>query len=489
MSSAGREHFVLKAKNKSFQRNLLLSIGGVFLLFAICFSVYQYQREKEYKIDILHSRLQMYNYEMVQTLGEDSLISSQLFRDYVARHQMEGLRVSVIDREGRVVLDSYDTNVDSLGNHLQRTEIQQALHEGNGYDIKRVSQSTHETYFYSATRFGNVIVRAAVPYSAELTRSLQADNTYIYFAGVLTLLLGIVLYYITHRISRHIGYLREFAMKAEEGEELDHELERRLPDDELGDISHTIIMLYWKLRHSEEDKVRIKRQLTQNAAHELKTPAASIHGYLESVLDHPDMPEDKKKHFLERCYAQSERMSKLLLDMSALTKLDEMDDNKSKSRREYRPVNVLQVLQSVIDDTSLQLQDKGITPSLQVPQHVEVLGDQSLIYSIFRNLFDNAIAYATGASRLAIVCNEIDTEGRHFYEFLVSDNGPGVEPQHLDHLFERFYRVDKGRSRKLGGTGLGLAIVKNAVAAHGGTATALSTPGGGLTIRFTLARF
>ena len=489
LSSAGREHFVLKAKNKSFQRNLLLSIGGVFLLFAICFSVYQYQREKEYKIDILHSRLQMYNYEMVQTLGEDSLISSQLFRDYVARHQMEGLRVSVIDREGRVVLDSYDTNVDSLGNHLLRTEIQQALHEGNGYDIKRVSRSTHETYFYSATRFGNVIVRAAVPYSAELTRSLQADNTYIYFAGVLTLLLGIVLYYITHRISRHIGYLREFAMKAEEGEELDHELERRLPDDELGDISHTIIMLYWKLRHSEEDKVRIKRQLTQNAAHELKTPAASIHGYLESVLDHPDMPEDKKKHFLERCYAQSERMSKLLLDMSALTKLDEMDDNKSKSRREYRPVNVLQVLQSVIDDTSLQLQDKGITPSLQVPQHVEVLGDQSLIYSIFRNLFDNAIAYATGASRLAIVCNEIDTEGRHFYEFLVSDNGPGVEPQHLDHLFERFYRVDKGRSRKLGGTGLGLAIVKNAVAAHGGTATALSTPGGGLTIRFTLARF
>ena len=489
MSSAGREHFVLKAKNKSFQRNLLLSIGGVFLLFAICFSVYQYQREKEYKIDILHSRLQMYNYEMVQTLGEDSLISSQLFRDYVARHQMEGLRVSVIDREGWVVLDSYDTNVDSLGNHLQRTEIQQALHEGNGYDIKRVSQSTHETYFYSATRFGNVIVRAAVPYSAELTRSLQADNTYIYFAGVLTLLLGIVLYYITHRISRHIGYLREFAMKAEEGEELDHELERRLPDDELGDISHTIIMLYWKLRHSEEDKVRIKRQLTQNAAHELKTPAASIHGYLESVLDHPDMPEDKKKHFLERCYAQSERMSKLLLDMSALTKLDEMDDNKSKSRREYRPVNVLQVLQSVIDDTSLQLQDKGITPSLQVPQHVEVLGDQSLIYSIFRNLFDNAIAYATGASRLAIVCNEIDTEGCHFYEFLVSDNGPGVEPQHLDHLFERFYRVDKGRSRKLGGTGFGLAIVKNAVAAHGGTATALSTPGGGLTVRFTLARF
>jgi signal transduction histidine kinase len=451
LDSAEREHFAPKAKSKSFQRNLLLSIGGVFLLFAVCFSVYQYQREKVYKIDILHSRLQMYNYEMVQTLGEDSLTSSRLFRDYVERHSMEGLRVSIIDRNGRVILDSYEPQVDSLGNHLQRVEIRQALHNGNGYDIKRLSQSTHETYFYSATRFGNAIVRAAVPYSAELTRSLQADNTYIYFAIALTLLLGVVLY---------LGTLR---------------------------ISNTIIMLYWKLRHSEEDKVRIKRQLTQNAAHELKTPAASIHGYLESILDHPDMPEDKKKHFLERCYAQSERMSKLLLDMSALTKLDEMDD--SHSRADYHQVNVLQVIQSALDDTALQLHDKGITPSLQVPRHVEVQGDASLLYSIFRNLIDNAIAYATGASRLAIVCKETESEGRHFYEFLVSDNGSGVEPQHLDHLFERFYRIDKGRSRKLGGTGLGLAIVKNAVAVHGGTATAMLTPGGGLTIRFTLARF
>ena len=477
-----------KSRSKSFQRDLLLSLGGVFLLFAVCFSIYQYQREKAYKIDILHSRLQMYNYEMVQTLGEDSLTNSQLFHDYVARHQIEGLRVSLIDKEGRVIQDSYDTHIDSLDNHLQRTEIQQALHEGNGYDIKRVSQSTHETYFYSATRFEHVIVRAAVPYSAELTRSLQADNTYIYFAAALTLLLGIVLYHITHRISRHIGYLREFAVKAEVGEELDHELERRLPDDELGDISHTIIMLYWKLRHSEEDKVRIKRQLTQNAAHELKTPAASIHGYLESILDNPDMPEDKKKHFLERCYAQSERMNKLLLDMTALTKLDDMDDNRSRVRQDYRQVNVLQVVQNVLDDTALQLQEKGIATSLQMPKHVEVLGDQSLLYSIFRNLIDNAIAYA-GASTLTLVCNEVEKEGRHYYEFLVSDNGIGVEPSHLEHLFERFYRVDKGRSRKLGGTGLGLAIVKNAVAAHGGQATACATPGGGLTIKFTLARF
>ena len=195
--------------------------------------------------------------------------------------------------------------------------------------------------------------------------------------------------------------------------------------------------------------------------------------------------------------SRGKRMSKLLQDMSALTKLDEMDDR--HSRENYHQVNVLQVIQNVLDDTALQLHDKGITPSLQVPRqmvngqwsmvNVELLGDASLLYSIFRNLIDNVIAYAIGASRLDIVCNETESEGRHFYEFLVSDNGPGVEPKHLDHLFERFYHIDKGRSRKLGGTGLGLAIVKNAVAAHGGTTTAQLTPGGGLTIRFTLARF
>lgn len=476
-------------RSKSFQKNLFMSIGGIFILFAVCFSVYQYQREKEYKIDILHSRLQMFNYEMMQSLGEEGLLSNTQFHEFTSRHSIDGLRVTIINDDGRVLQDNDYNNTDSLSNHLLRHEVQQALNKGNGYDIKRQSQSTHETYFYSATRFDHLIIRSAVPYSAELTESLKADNTFIYFTIILTLLLGVALYLNTHRISRHIGYLKQFAHKAEEGEELDHELEQRLPNDELGDISHTIITLFWKLRHSEADKQRIKRQLTQNAAHELKTPAASIYGYLESILDNPQMDADKRQHFLERCYAQSERMNKLLLDMSTLTKLDEMEVGNLNTNHEFHQINVLQIIQNVIDDTSLQMQEKGITPTLNTPDHIELLGDASLIYSIFRNLIDNTIAYAIGATSLSITCIETNQNGKHFYDFTVSDDGQGVEPNHLPHLFERFYRIDKGRSRKLGGTGLGLAIVKNAVAAHKGTTTACLTPGGGLTIRFTLARF
>ena len=469
-------------KSKSFQKNLFFSIGGIFLLFAVCFSVYQYQREKEYKIDILHSRLQMYNYELMQSLGEQGILCDSLFESYTQSLSIDKMRVTIIDTNGLVLQDNNYQGIDSLPNHLKRVEVQEALAQGNGYDIKRTSESTHETYFYSATRFGDLVVRSAVPYSAELTESLKADNTFIYFTIALTLLLAIALYLNTRRISRHIGHLREFAIKAEEGKELDHELERRLPDDELGEISHTIITLYWKLRHSEEDKLRLKRQLTQNAAHELKTPAASIHGYLESILDHPDMPQDKRQHFLERCYAQSERMSKLLMDMSQLTRLDEMPTSLSINKENNNAIDIVPIIYNVLEDTALQLKDKGIEPVVELPASIIISSPfaepESLIYSLFRNLVDNALAYATGATRILITYDN--------GEFSVADNGVGVPPQHLPYLFERFYRVDKGRSRKLGGTGLGLAIVKNTVVALGGTITALPTPGGGLTVKFTL---
>ncbi len=478
-------------RNKSFAKNLLLSIGGIFILFVICINLYQYSREKAYKTDNMHARLQMYNYEMAQDLGEDSILNAYAFTKYVQRHHYQGLRVTIIDLKGNVLLDSQKANTDSMANHLQRREVQQAIAMDNGYDIKRTSKSTHETYFYSATRIGDIIIRSAVPYSSTLTESLKPNYTYLYFTILLTILFGMALYYNTTRIGRHIGYLRQFAKQAEEGMELDHKLEQRLPDDELGDISHTIIALFWKLRHAEEDKLRIKRQLTQNAAHELKTPVASIHGYLESILENPDMPAEKRQHFLERCHAQSKRMSKLLLDMAALTKLDEkkIENTESQTVEKQKQVDVAILIHNALDDTALELQSHHITPSVQIPKKIIVSGDPSLIYSIIRNLIDNTIAYATGANKLKIVCVEIEDNEIPFYEFTFSDNGVGVTPPHLSHLFERFYRVDAGRSRKLGGTGLGLAIVKNAVAAHRGTVSAEITPGGGLTIRFTLARF
>lgn len=471
-------------RNKSFQRNLFFSIVSIFILFVVCFGIYQHQREKVYKIDFLNTRLQMFNYKTMRSLGEQGILCDSTFLAYTKAHSIEGMRVTVIDTNGKVLQDSDDNKIDSLSNHLKRHEVQKALIHGSGYDIKRTSETTHETYFYSATKFKNLIIRTAVPYSTELTEFLQTDYSYIYYTIFLTFLLVIVLYWNTSRISRHIEHLREFAIKAEKGEKLDHELERRLPNDELGDISHTIITLYWKLRHSEEDKARIKRQLTQNAAHELKTPAMSIHGYIESILDNPNMSAEKRQHFLERCYTQSERLNKLLMDMAQLTRLEDTPTLSSEDTKKISNVDIVPIIKNVLDDTALQLNEKGIQSIVSLPDKIIIPSPltepEEVLYSVFRNLVDNTIFYATGATKINITYND--------GKFSFSDDGIGVEPKHLPYLFERFYRVDKGRSRKMGGTGLGLAIVKNAITAHGGTISAHTTPGGGLTIKFAFSK-
>ena len=120
----------------------------------------------------------------------------------------------------------------------------------------------------------------------------------------------------------------------------------------------------------------------------------------------------------------------------------------------------------------------------RLPAHICVRGNMSLLYSVLRNLTDNAIAYAGVGTTITLTAHE---EGE-WWHFTFSDNGVGVGAEHLPRLFERFYRVDKGRSRKMGGTGLGLAIVKNAVLLHGGTITASNNPEGGLRFDFTLAK-
>jgi signal transduction histidine kinase len=238
------------------------------------------------------------------------------------------------------------------------------------------------------------------------------------------------------------------------------------------------VSMYDKLRDSEEDKIRLKRQLTQNVAHELKTPVSSIQGYLETIVSNPDIDAGTKEQFIQRCYAQSRRLSSLLSDISTLNKLDDAPQGYV-----FESVDILELLQSIQRDVSLQLEANHVTFRALVEPGVVVNGNPSLLYSVFRNLTDNSIAY--GGEGVAITV-QILSEDDSFYTLSFSDNGPGVAPEHIPHLFERFYRIDKGRSRKMGGTGLGLAIVKNAVLLHGGTISARLGITGGLEFIFTL---
>ena len=232
---------------------------------------------------------------------------------------------------------------------------------------------------------------------------------------------------------------------------------------------------------AQERENELKREITQNVSHELKTPVSTIMGYMESILDNPDLPKERQAFFIERSFQQAQRLGVLLQDISTLNKLDEKEKVYDKEN-----CNLNYILQEVLKDVALEIEGKKYRVIHNFHNGLEIKGNHSLVYSIFRNLIDNALAYAGENVHLDINCYREDDR---FYYFTFADNGIGVNEEHLNRLFERFYRVDKGRSRKMGGTGLGLAIVKNAVIYHKGTITAKNTPGGGLTFVFSLKKY
>lgn len=226
-------------------------------------------------------------------------------------------------------------------------------------------------------------------------------------------------------------------------------------------------------------ETQMRRELTQNISHELKTPVTSILGYTETILEHPEMDDATQRQFIERTQSQAHRLSSLLQDISMLNRMDYASEMITMGR-----VDVSSIVSDIIKETALAARAKHMTVYNHLPEIIITNGNNSLIYSIFRNLMDNAINYAGEGKTIAISAFEQDDK----WYFSFSDNGVGIPVEHMSRVFERFYRVDKGRSRSLGGTGLGLAIVKNAVMLHGGTIIAQAPTNGGLCFKFTLKK-
>ena len=408
-------------------------------------------------------------------------VAEAKLQEFVREHESKDLRVTLVKPDGRVVFDNMSKNYRHFANHAKREEIAEALKVGQGTSVERQSKTLKQDYFYVASYFpkAQLIVRTALPYNDNLTKSLQADQHYIWFAIVAIILLTVVLYRFTYRLGKNVSKLTIFAYKADHNESLEVEDLTNFPDDELGEIAERIIKMYKRVQTTRKEQDILKRQLTQNIAHELKTPVASIQGYLETILDNPHINEQTKEQFLQRCYAQSERLTSLLHDISTLNRLDDGSD-----MIDFEAVDITQLVADITKETALVRQERKMTFDNQLPERIVVKGNRSLLYSVFRNLTDNAIAYAGEGRTITLEAKE---QGNKWH-FIFRDNGQGVPPEHLARLFERFYRVDKGRSRKMGGTGLGLAIVKNAVLLHGGTIRVSNLPEGGLKFEFTIKK-
>ena len=429
-----------------FRRERLFFLLLIFGIWAVvcCFVLYQYSVEKKYKAEQLDFSLQMLNAKVFEAL-EDSLPVQNFFD--ANKSSYPGLRLTVIRIDGTVIYDSYEGgNVRFMENHLTRPEIAQAVRNGNGYTLRRFSESTSNIYFYSALRNGDLIVRTALPYEAPLRKVLGPGHSFLWFLIAITLLLGFFGIYILYRMRLTAASLEE---------------EHR------------------QTLFQEQEKIRIKKQLTNNINHELKTPVSAIKGCLETLVSNPEIDITVRKAFLDKSFQQTLRLENLLRDVSTITRMDEAPDMISKERLSLS--NLIGSVVSEVKDNGLDLPIR-INCNMPDGDELAVNGNEQLLRSVFRNLIDNAVAYSGGRD---IFIKYLGTkDGLLMFSF--SDNGIGVEEEHLPHLFERFYRVDKGRSRKMGGTGLGLSIVKNAILLHGGTVRVSNGAEGGLEFVFTI---
>ena len=470
---------------------------------------------------------------------------NEMLRDYGE----PDLRLTIISvKDGAVLFDSHADGKQLYESHLLRSEVVDAIACGMGYEKRKSSLPPHDDYMYTATYnkdFG-FVVRSAVPYDVHFGNIYPFDRHLLWFEILITLGFLVILYNLIRRMgasqlakekllahlriaqeglavfdkrrrlilanklfcaycdlipSSHLAktediiYQPEFynvRMFLEKNENTSGSNEPCFSDKiEKDGRTYSVRCVCFSDKSFEisindttriEAQTQLKQQLTQNIAHEFKTPVCSIQGYLETILtNYPDKLSDEQlKHFLQRCYSQSSRLDNLVKDMSQLM---EMSGNSQYIEKEQ--VNLAAVVRNLLQEINNRLQEQHITVENELPEVLLLNGNPSMLYSIFRNLFDNAISYAGNNSTIKLNCYRSDGE---FYYFSFSDNGAGVPEEHLNRIFERFYRVDKGRSRKMGGTGLGLAIVKNAVILHDGTISARKSSGGGLEFVFTLRR-
>ena len=413
---------------------MLLTFSWAIVL---CFIGFQYLREKEYKSEFLNAQLQLYNRNLLVAVEE-----GEPYEEYIASHDMpfDELRISIITLTGAVIYDN-TIPLDSLDNHRGRPEIADALTKGTGYNISRQSASDGLEYFYSATRGERVVVRTAIPYSNTLHDLLDADWSFLIVMISIMLVMSVVAYFTTRKLGKDIERVNRY--------------------------------------EAEQEQNRLKRQLTNNINHELKTPVASIQVCLETLLSGITLSDEKRQELIERCYMHNERLRRLLNDVSLITR---MEDGSALIGKERVVIN--DIIDEVAKELEMLPEDERLLLHTDFSNEVIIDGNPSLIGSIFRNLTENAIAYSEGKNIYISLLENNERVCRIRFE----DDGKGVELKHLPHLFERFYRVDKGRSRQKGGTGLGLAIVKHAVQFHGGTITVTNRPNGGLRFEFTLSK-
>lgn len=364
-----------------------------------------------------------------------SFVEAQSFRQAIADMVESETRVTIVNADGSVF---YDTE-DATDSHASRHEIRRAFSDGQSVALRR-SETVGRDLLYCARRVGNRVVRLAVPYTGVLKSERIAAG------GLLTaILLGasvvLLVFFFTRRLTRHL-------------------------DAQARELTIAVA------------NERFRREFTSNVTHELKSPITAILGAVEMLDDGTALSDTERKELFDIIRAESARLGSLTQDVLALAQIER---EQQMAANDLVPIPFDELVRTVVTHEEAKARIQQVRLDLAQNDPATVRGDAARLEEALVNLIENALRHS-GSDLIRIT--SVISNGR--VTVSVTDFGIGIPAEHLPHLYERFYRINKSRSRALGGTGLGLAIVKHIVQLHGGEVAVASDPGRQTTFSFTL---
>ncbi|MDO4501138.1 MAG: ATP-binding protein [Erysipelotrichaceae bacterium] len=366
------------------------------------------------------------------------------------------LRVTWINKDGTVLYDN-DVSFNTLGNHLDRPEIKEAFKNGSGEIVRRSDTLNKNTFYYAVLLDNNTVLRVAT----------DAESMFAIFMSVTPIVLLIILLIIviciilSHVLTKQL--LRPIEQMVENLESSDYSSPYR----ELEPLSTKLITQHTDILSA----AKARQDFTANVSHELKTPLTAISGYAE-LLENDLVGEENKRHFYTEIRKNANRLLTLINDIIRLSELDRKDHEPG-----FENLDLYEIANECLEEFRMSAKSKNIAVSLS-GKECKLYGNRDMLKELLENLVSNSIRYNNPNGRVEIIIDNKDNRP----VLTVKDNGIGIPLSEQDRVFERFYRVDKSRSKTSGGTGLGLAIVKHIVEIHNAKIKLDSVPNVGTSI-------
>ena len=435
--------------------------------------------EKQRQRENLENRLLNVNNTVIDAYerGVDMQKTVDFIRLFTDNTTLAPLRITVYNSDGVMIADNPAETIRLYSDDGKPDEeLLRLLDSGDKATVSDIVFNDGKSMINSKkSRDGRIYTFAALPYEGEVIDFLSTDPTVWVVVILLGLLSSALAYLGARAVCRNVYSLRNYA-DAIAGDRVPDDIDSlSFSRDELGDVSRNLLTLYRDKIHAEQEKIHYEHQIAMNVSHELNTPVGIIKGYIDTVLNDHDMPDELKTKFLERAKQNTDRLANLVNDVSMVMRLQESGNN-----IETVPVNMHDLAQRISEDIIQGHITDNMTFEYDIPRDCIVMGHESLLTNALLNLIYNAARHS-GGTRMQLKWTGSEN-GNHTFTF--ADDGIGVDDEHLERLFDLFYRVDTGRSRKNGGTGLGLSLVHRIITAMAGQITVANAHPTGL--RFTL---